>query len=167
MHTIDQQQHSKQQLGQIAMNGSLQLTIIPDDLVAEDMVVLGLATCFVREGSQLIPTQIIEPIPSAMLGVIAQGNPTSYSQAHLVSLGELAAKLSGFLGESSLCENFEERLYAATRTYRAQPVHTTLFPNPDKPLECNFSTQPQRILNQRGMVSDADNIKQHPASFGG
>jgi hypothetical protein len=148
------------------MNGSVLLTTIPDDLIAEDMVVLGLATCFLREGSQLIPTQIIEPIPSAMLGVIAQGSPTSYSQAHLVSLGELATKLSDFPGEPSLCENFEERLYAATRTYRAQPVHTTVFPNPNEPLNCNFSTQPQRILNQRGTVSDADNVKQHPASFG-
>ncbi|MGC8711919.1 MAG: hypothetical protein ACP5RH_05955, partial [Leptodesmis sp.] len=58
-------------------NSSLNAT----DLSADDYVVLGLATCFIKEDGEVHAVKIVEPIPSAALEAIVKGIPTSYEMA--------------------------------------------------------------------------------------
>ena len=53
------------------------------DLAADDYLVVGLATCFVKEDGEVHEVEVIEPIPSAALEAIVKGIPTSYKLALL------------------------------------------------------------------------------------
>ena len=48
------------------------------DLSASDYLVIGLATCFVKQDGEISQVKIVEPIPSAALEAIVKGIPTSY-----------------------------------------------------------------------------------------
>ncbi|MBD2020984.1 hypothetical protein H6F43_12420, partial [Leptolyngbya sp. FACHB-36] len=47
------------------------------DISTDDYVVMGLATCFIKDDDGVHEVQIVEPIPSAALEAIVKGIPTS------------------------------------------------------------------------------------------
>jgi hypothetical protein len=51
------------------------------DLTTDDYIVIGLATCFIKEDGEVHQVEVIEPIPSAALEAIVKGIPTSYKFA--------------------------------------------------------------------------------------
>ena len=137
------------------------------NMSSNSFVVLGLASCFIREENKLLPVEVIEPIPSATLLTLLEGIPTSYSLLIPSSLEEAQTAfekghLSAFPGSARFGENFIERLNAAIRTYQTNPQAAERL---DAPLNLNNPAPQNRILNLSRSISDADNVKQHPSSF--
>lgn len=136
------------------------------DLSASDYVVLGLATCFIREDSDIHPVKVIEPIPSAALEAIFKGITTSYQFAHATTLGDIISDHTVslpdvFPSDSQLCDDFHERLLAATRTYRNRDTTASYIPLGTTYQEFNYSLERKRLLNSERIVKAEDNVKQH------
>lgn len=140
------------------------------DLAADSYVVIGLATCYLRDEDEIKETTVIEPVPSAYLEAVFKGVPTSYRSLHATTLGAL---LQGAEDDESvtlpaaapaaacLCSNFTERLLAAARTYRSRPEAQAYVPAGSSRSDTNYSTEKKRILNLKTVVSPEDNVKQH------
>ena len=95
-------------------------------ITADDYCLFGLATCFVREEGETKEVDIIEPIPSAALEALLKGVPTSYKLAVAKNVGDIIdgdklQKPTEFPPQSQFSENFIERTFAATRTYKNKP----------------------------------------------
>lgn len=136
------------------------------DISTSDYCVFGLATCFFREEGEIQEVKIIEPIPSASLEAILQGIPTSYELAYGKTLGEFLQEekivIPGDFPESAqLCDRFEERAIAATRTYKARPEATKHIELGTVKQDFNYSLEKKRILNAENIVRAEDNVKQH------
>ncbi|MGB8700569.1 MAG: hypothetical protein WCD18_14225 [Thermosynechococcaceae cyanobacterium] len=136
------------------------------DVPAEAYVVLGLATCFIKEEGKLQPLKVMEPIPSAAFEALCKGIPTSYEMAIATTFGAVwansQAQVPGaFPGDVQLCEDFEERLLAATRSFRSAPWIQELLPLGQAKTDFNFSTENKRLLNVERVVNTEDNVKQH------
>ncbi|MDY6938459.1 MAG: hypothetical protein SWY16_12395 [Cyanobacteriota bacterium] len=136
------------------------------DLVADDYVVLGLATCFIRQEGETHEVKILEPIPSAALEAILKKIPTSYEFAYATTLGEIVAKEepqrpSVFPENAQFCDEFVDRAFSAARTYKSRPeasAHIALNATYD---DLNYSTERKRVLNSENIVTAEDNVKQH------
>ena len=137
-----------------------------NEVAADDYVVIGLATCFVKKDNKLHPVKIVEPIPSAALEAILKGIPTSYEMAVATTVGaawsnETPQAPPGFPAEAQFCDEFSFRLQATARSYRSRPIaQEHLAPGVVK-TDFNFSTERKRMLNADRAVSTEDNIKQH------
>lgn len=132
-----------------------------------DYCVFGLATCFLKQDDQLQEVKIIEPIPSAFLETLFKGIPTSYQLAVATTVGEVIRengyqKPSYFPPDSQFGQDFLQRTLAATRTYKANPDAKKLIPLGETKTDFNYSLERKRVLNSINIVSDKDNIKQHP-----
>ena len=132
-----------------------------------DFVVLGLAHCFVRdEENQLIPIQVIEPIPSASFLTLVQKIPSSYSQLVACSMAQVLGEDQSisvpdvFPPEAKLAQDFNERLLAAARTFQHKPEAKIWEIGHSESLTLN--SQNKRVLNATNQVSEQDNVKQHP-----
>jgi hypothetical protein len=146
------------------IDASVQLTT--PDLLADSYVVLGLATCYLLQDGETIEVKIVEPIPSAYLETILKGIATSYSMVWSTTLEQALTKnfppISAAEGQASQpCGDFEERLYAAARSFINRPQAKALIPSDHPFVELNYSTEKKRILNTRNKVSRSDNVKQH------
>lgn len=134
-----------------------------DTLPADSYLVVGLATCYLRQEGETIEIQVLEPIPSAYLESVLQGVPTSYSaicgttiaQAQAMDLPEIAA------APAQPCADYEERIAAAARTYQSRPAATELVPLGTLNRDLNYSTERKRVLNSQRKISKNDNVKQH------
>lgn len=136
------------------------------DLSAEDYCVFGLATCFIREDTEIRPIQIVEPIPSAALEAILKGIPTSYQLACATSLrdifvGDEPQLPTEFPQYASFCDDLAARTIAAARTYKKAPQAMSHIPLGTKREDFNYSTEKKRVLNSVNVVRAEDNIKQH------
>lgn len=136
-------------------------------LESQDYCVFGLATHFIREEGETREVQIIEPVPSAALEALLKGIPTSYQSLIAKTLGDVITddslkKPSEFDGDSQFCEDFLNRTFAATRTYKNKPSATAYIPLGSCKTDLNYSTERKRMLNSVKIVSDDDNVKQHP-----
>jgi hypothetical protein len=136
------------------------------DLSSDAYIVLGLATCFVKEDGEVHEVTIIEPIPSAALEALAKGIPTSYQKACATTLGavldgETPKAPTGFPPEAQFCNRFAERAIATARTYQARPESQTLIPAGTTREDLNYSTERKRVLNAENVVRVEDNVKQH------
>ncbi len=136
------------------------------DISTNDYCVFGLATCFFREEGEVQEVKIIEPIPSASLEAILQGIPTSYELAYAKTLGEFLQEEkivipSDFPESAQLCDRFEERAIAATRTYKSRPEATKHIELGAVKQDFNYSLERKRILNAENIVRTEDNVKQH------
>jgi hypothetical protein len=136
------------------------------DLSTDDYVVIGLATCFVKEDGEVHQVQVVEPIPSAALEAILKGVPTSYQMALAVTLGSILtnteAKIPPELTtDAHFCENFSDRAIAATRTYKNRPQAQLHIPLGTSFKEFNYSLERKRVLNSERMIRNEDNVKQH------
>lgn len=136
------------------------------DLSTDSYLVVGLATCFIKEDGEVHQVKVIEPIPSAALEAILKGIPTSYALACGTTIGELLAEetpqqLAPFPNDAQFCDEFAARAIASARTYQTRkeaqshiPVGTTLD-------NFNYSTERKRVLNATRVVRKEDDVKQH------
>ncbi|KGF73572.1 hypothetical protein DO97_19020 [Neosynechococcus sphagnicola sy1] len=136
------------------------------DVSAEDYLVLGLATCFVKEDGQVYEVKVVEPIPSAALEALIKGIPTSYARACATTLGavlqgETLQMPMDFPADAQFCEDFAYRAVAAVRTYRIRPVAQAHIPLGSSYQDFNYSTERKRVLNASRVVKTEDNVKQH------
>jgi hypothetical protein len=143
-------------------------TVYPNatDLSADDYVVIGLATCFIKDDGEVHQVRIAEPIPSAALEAIAKGIATSYEQAYGTTLGaslsgETPQRPASFPPETQFCDDFAERLTAAARTYKKRPSAQDIIPVGSTKTDFNFSVDRKRVLNSERIVKSEDNVKQH------
>jgi hypothetical protein len=135
------------------------------DLLSDDYLALGIATCFQREAGELESIQILEPIPSAYLESLFQDVPTSYQCVVGTTVGAVfnsdqVAELSAEHG-AHLCDNFSDRVLAAARTYKSRPEAKTLVPAGSTSTNLNYSTEKKRVLNFKNVVRTEDNVRQH------
>ena len=136
-------------------------------ITADDYCLFGLATCFVREEGETKEVEIIEPIPSAALEALLKGIPTSYKLAVAKNVGDVidnnqVQKPPEFPPESQFSEDFVDRTFAATRTYKNKPSAKEHIAIGSCKTDLNYSVERKRVLNNLNIVSDDDNVKQHP-----
>ena len=136
------------------------------DLAADDYIVIGLATCFVKEDGEVHQVDVIEPIPSASLESLFKGIPTSYKSAVATTLGkvfdgETAHKPAELDKSAQIVNDFSERVFAAARTYKRKEEAKSLIPLGQTYSEFTYSTEKKRVLNAQRVVSKDDNVKQH------
>lgn len=103
------------------------------DVSADDYVVLGLATCFLKADGEVHQVSVVEPIPSAALEALIKGIPTSYQFAYATTLGavlpsEVPQLPADFPADAQFCDDFAQRAIAAARTYKSRPVANPIFP---------------------------------------
>ena len=133
----------------------------------DDYCLFGLATCFVREEGETKAVEIIEPIPSAALEALLKGIPTSYKLAIAKNVGDVInddqlQKPAEFPPKSQFSEDFVARTFAATRTYKNNPSAQEYIAIGSCKTDLNYSLERKRVLNNVNIVSDDDNVKQHP-----
>lgn len=136
------------------------------DLSKDDYLVVGLATCFVKENGEIREVQIVEPVPSAALEAIIKGIPTSYKMALATTIGAI---LDGdtpkmppqFPAEAQFGDEFAFRAIAATRTYKSRPIAREHIPLGTIRQDFKYSLERKRILNSKRQVRTEDNVKQH------
>lgn len=135
------------------------------EIAATDYVVVGVATCFHRDESELEMLKVLEPVPSAYLESLLQGIPTSYDRLIAVTVGDLLdnEKISDLTEDKDihLCENFGDRVIAAARTYQSRPAAQAAIPLGERCSDLNYSIEKKRVLNFENVVKAEDNIRQH------
>jgi hypothetical protein len=134
------------------------------DLSATDYLVLGLATCFIKDDDGVHEVQVIEPIPSAALEAIVKGIPTSYQMATATTIGSVlpdANMPADFPVNAQFCDDFAFRATAAARTYKAVVIAQDLVPAGTTRKDFNYSTERKRVLNSQRIIRTEDNVKQH------
>ncbi|HLO85926.1 MAG TPA: hypothetical protein VK203_13080 [Nostocaceae cyanobacterium] len=136
------------------------------DLIGDDYIVIGLATCFVKEDGEVHQIEVVEPIPSAALEAICRGIPTSYKLACATTLasvldGEQPLLPTGFPESAQFGEEFFSRVVAAARTYKSHDSAQSLIPLGTTKTDFNYSTERKRLLNVARVVTKEDNVKQH------
>jgi hypothetical protein len=136
------------------------------DLAAEDYIVIGLSTCFVKEDGEVHQIEVIEPIPSASLETLVKGTPTSFKLAYGTTLGSVLNENQpqippGFPETAQFGDDFVERAIAATRTYKRRETAQSLIPLGTTYTEFKYSTERKRVLNATRVVTKDDNVKQH------
>jgi hypothetical protein len=136
------------------------------DLTADDYILLGLATCFIRDDGETRQVKVVEPIPSASLEAIAKGIPTSYELAYATTMGDILVGdrpqiPAAFPADAQLCSEFAYRATAAARTYKRRSVVQDLVPKGSTKTDFNYSTERKRVLNAERVVNTEDNVKQH------
>ncbi|HEY9633672.1 MAG TPA: hypothetical protein V6D14_09720 [Coleofasciculaceae cyanobacterium] len=136
------------------------------DVSTDSYLVVGLATCFLKEDGEVHEVKVIEPIPSAALEAILKKIPTSYSLACGTTLGELLSgetpqKPAAFPAEAQFCDDFESRAIAAARTYKSRTQAQSHIPLGTTNSDFNYSTERKRVLNQTRVVRREDDVKQH------
>lgn len=136
------------------------------DLSAEDYIVIGLATCFIKQEGEVHQVRIAEPIPSASLETLVQGIATSYELACATTLGAVLSGdtpqlPAGFPPDTQFCDDFAERSIAAARTYKNRPATQSHIPLGSTKTDFNFSLERKRVLNSDRIIKTEDNVKQH------
>lgn len=136
------------------------------DVSTDSYLVVGLATCFLKEDGEVHEVKVIEPIPSAALEAILKGIPTSYSSACGITLGELITgetlqKPAEFPTDAQFCDEFSARAIAAARTYKSRQEAQAHIPHGTTRNDFNYSTERKRVLNQTRVVRKEDDVKQH------
>ncbi|MBW4602174.1 MAG: hypothetical protein KME29_22030 [Calothrix sp. FI2-JRJ7] len=137
------------------------------DLTQDDYIVLGLATCFVKEEGEVHQVEVIEPIPSAALEALVKGIPTSYKFACGTTLGSILSGSnfqipSEFPETAQLSDEFEQRLFSAARTYKRRESAKSLIPEGTCYKDFQYSIDRKRVLNAARVITKDDNVKQHP-----
>lgn len=136
------------------------------DVSADDYLVLGLATCFIKEDGEVHQVPIVEPIPSAALEALLKGIPTSYKFAAATTLGavlpgETPQLPAEFPTEAQFCDEFAQRAISAVRTYKSRPAAKSHIPDGTTRQDFNYSVERKRVLNSQRIIRTEDNVKQH------
>ncbi len=136
------------------------------DLAADDYIVIGLATCFIKEDGEVHEVDVIEPIPSASLESLFKGIPTSYKSAVATTLGsvldgETPRKPPELDNSAQIVDDFSERAFAAARTYKRKQEAKSLILLGETYSKFEYSIEKKRVLNAQRVVNKDDNVKQH------
>ncbi|MCT7949876.1 hypothetical protein NG798_08760 [Ancylothrix sp. C2] len=136
------------------------------DVSSDDYLVLGLATCFIKEDGEVHEVNVVEPIPSAALEAIVKGIPTSYQVAKATTLGEVlegdSLKLpADFPSNAQFCDDFSFRAISAARTYKSRPSAQSHIPLGTSRNDFKYSIDRKRVLNSQRIIRTEDNVKQH------
>jgi hypothetical protein len=136
------------------------------DVSADDYVLLGLATCFIKVDGEVCQVKIAEPIPSAALEALVKGIPTSYELAFATTLGAILPGAEpqlpeSFPPETQFCDDFAYRAIAAARTYKSRTEAQSHVPLGTTKTDFNYSIERKRVLNSDRIVKTEDNVKQH------
>ncbi|NJO79423.1 MAG: hypothetical protein HC827_13500 [Cyanobacteria bacterium RM1_2_2] len=136
------------------------------DLAAEDYLLLGLATCFIKVDGEVFQVKVVEPIPSAALEALVKGIATSYELATATTLSAVLPENQpqlppGFPPDAQFCDEFAFRAIAAARTYKSRPEAQAHVPLGTTKTDFNYSTERKRVLNSDRIVKPEDNVKQH------
>lgn len=137
------------------------------DLSTDNYVLLGVATCFIREDGEVKEVEVLEPIPTgAALALLGSDTPTSYRAAYGTTLGQVLGqdKLQRPAGVSAtvqFCADFTERVFAAARTHHRDRSVAEQIPVGTTYEGFQYSTERKRVLNAANVVSADDNVKQH------
>lgn len=136
------------------------------DVSTDDYVVIGLATCFIKEEGELHSVKLVEPIPSAALEAIVKGIPTSYQMALATTLGKVLSENipqlpTDFPEDAQFCDDFAQRVVATARTYNSRLAAQSHISLGQLRYDFNYSTERKRILNSERIVKTEDNVKQH------
>jgi hypothetical protein len=137
------------------------------DIGADDYVVVGLATCFLKEAGEVTAIKVLEPIPSACLETLILGIPTSYEWAIATTMGSILGadgpnRPQDLPEDAQLAKDFAYRATAAARSYKSHPRACELLPLGDRRSDFNYSLDRKRVLNPKDkLVTAADNVKQH------
>lgn len=136
------------------------------DVSADDYVVLGLATCFLKADGEVHQVSVVEPIPSAALEALIKGIPTSYQFASATTLGAILPSdtpqlPADFPADAQFCDEFGERAIAAARTYKSRPAAQSHIPQGTIRKDFNYSVERKRVLNSQRIIRNEDNVKQH------
>jgi hypothetical protein len=136
------------------------------DLAPHSYVLMGVATCYVRQEGETLAVEVVEPIPSAYSETLIQGAPTAYRQIWGSTLEAALAFDPASLtlddgAKAQRCADFEQRTQAAARTYQNRPQAAAAVPVGTCRQDLNYSTAHKRILNPKNKVSRNDNVKQH------
>ena len=136
------------------------------DVSADDYLIVGLSTCYIKEDGEVKELTIAEPIPSAYLEAIFKGVPTSYKSVHATTLGAVVRAgqpqmIEAAAPEAQFCQDFVTRAFSATRTYLSRPTAQELVPAGQSRTDLNYSTERKRVLNAENIVRTEDNVKQH------
>ena len=136
------------------------------DLAADDYIVIGVATCFVKEDGEVHQIEVIEPIPSSALEALFKGISTSYKFACATTLGAVLEGSepiipSGFPESAQFSDEFAQRAIAAARTFKRREQAKSLIPLGTTYTQFNHSTERKRVLNVTRVVTKEDNVKQH------
>lgn len=136
------------------------------DLTADDYIVIGLSTCFIKEDGEVFQVEVVEPIPSAALEALLKGIPTSYKLACATTLGavlngDIPILPESFPESAQLGEEFAPRVFAAARTYKRRETAKSLIPLGTTYTDFQYSTERKRVLNAARVVTKEDNVKQH------
>lgn len=147
------------------MAAAMSLAHAPD-VSTDSYLVVGLATCFLKEDGEVHEVKVIEPIPSAALEAILKGIPTSYALACGTTLGELIdgetlQKPAEFPVQAQFCDDFAVRAIAAARTYQSRQQAQSHIPVGTSRNDFNYSIERKRVLNQSRVVRKEDDVKQH------
>jgi hypothetical protein len=137
------------------------------DLAPDDYLVLGLATCFLKDAGEIQPITILEPVPSAYLEALFKDIPTSYQSLHGLTLGDVLENgvpkmiAEAKTANAQFSQDFVDRALAAARTYKMKSASQTLVPLGTMTTQINYSIEKKRILNSHSIVTAEDNVKQH------
>lgn len=136
------------------------------DVSADDYILLGLATCFIKQDGEVFQVKVLEPIPSAALEALVKGIPTSYEFAVATTLGAVLSGeepqlLPDFPPETQFCDDFAYRAVAAARTFKSRPEAQAHIPMGTTKTDFNYSTERKRVLNSDRIIKTEDNVKQH------
>jgi hypothetical protein len=136
------------------------------EVATDAYVVVGVATCFVKEEGKLQALKVMEPIPSATLQTLCQGIPTSYEIAIATTFDAVWRNgqpiiPDGFPPDTQIGFDFENRLLATARSYRSKPEAQALIPVGQSKTDLQYSTERKRLLNANRIVRVEDNVKQH------
>ncbi len=136
------------------------------DLASDDYLVVGLATCFIKDDDGVHEVRVVEPIPSAALEAIVKGIPTSYQLATATTIGSVISAESlqlpeNFPADVQFCDDFAFRATASARTYKAKNSAQSHIPAGTTRTDFNFSIDRKRVLNSQRIVKTEDNVKQH------
>jgi hypothetical protein len=136
------------------------------DLATTDYLVVGLATCYIRDDGEVKEVTVLEPVPSAYLEALFHGIPTAYKCLYGTTLGAVVGDGSATMpadapADAQFCADFVARAAATARTYKARTVATTLVPLGTRHTPENYSTEKKRVLNLDPVVTAEDNVKQH------
>lgn len=136
------------------------------DLASDDYLVVGLATCFIKDDDGVHEVRVVEPIPSAALEAIVKGIPTSYQLATATTIGTVITDDSlhvpeNFPADVQFCDDFAFRATSSARTYKAKTSAQSHIPAGTTRTDFNFSVDRKRVLNSQRIVKTEDNVKQH------
>ncbi|AUT04468.1 hypothetical protein CLI64_22980 [Nostoc sp. CENA543] len=136
------------------------------DLAADDYIVIGLATCFIKSDGEIHQVEVLEPIPSAALETLLKGIPTSYKFACATNLGavvngEQPILPAGFPESAQFADEFVSRVFASARTYKRKESAQALIPIGTTYTDLQYSLERKRVLNATRLITKEDNVKQH------